>query len=104
MNDVKGTRFRSAAIAWLCVAVLCALPSATPAHGAAATVAAPVVAVTTSSPTGRYVVGQPISVTVSLGNPGTSAGTYNRSEYLQDYFGNVTTVVSDTSAWQAGLT
>ena len=104
MNAVKGIRFRSAAIAWLCVAVLCALPSANPAHGAAATatVAAPVVSVTPSSPTGRYVVGQPISVTVSLGNPGASAGTYNRSEYLQDYFGNVTTVVSDTISLAGG--
>jgi hypothetical protein len=62
----------------------------------------PAMSVAASNADGRYQVGQPISVTVTLSNSGSIAGTFNRSEYLQDYFGNQTTVLSDTLTLAAG--
>ncbi len=94
---------------WLRIAALaavCTLPCMDPAKAASAFAqaqpAAAVVTVTTSAPAGRYTVGQPISVTVLESNPSQSERIYSRTEYLLDYFGNATTVVSDTIALAAG--
>ncbi len=105
MSSARERRLYRATAVWLCLTVLCGLLCTNPAADAAAQAAnatAPVVSVTTSETAGRYELGQPMSVTVTIGNLSSSAGTYSRSEYLQDYFGNATTVVSDTVTLAAG--
>lgn len=66
--------------------------------------AAPALSFATGMPDNRFVVGQPISIFVSLRNPAPVAHNYARSETLVDYFGNVTALLTDTVILAAGQT